>query len=338
MKSSQHELLSAYKCPNDKSKLSVTPQGLKGTGRVYSYIPDLNLAVPDFRDISSLGSGSLSSLQMYDFEGARLIYRNFLAWLFKTFSVEEVAFRRDLVRRLCVNGDARVLVTGCGLGEDVLAIHTMLNDEGTVFALDLAPEMVVGTYRTLDETKKGWERSISLSIADACKLPFADEFFDATFHFGGINLFDDIQLAISEMARVTKSGGRVTFGDEGVAPWLRNTDYGRMVVANNHLWAAEAPLRFLPASAVNPVLSWVLGNCFYVIEFEKQSSGPFIDPDVPHIGRRGGTMRTRYYGQLEGVDPELRQRVLAVAAAKSISVTDWLQRAIGDALAKDSPL
>jgi hypothetical protein len=34
-------------------------------------------------------------------------------------------------------------------------------------------------------------------------------------------------------------------------------------------------------------LSWILGNCFYIIDFEVSDNGPIMDIDVPHKGRRG---------------------------------------------------
>lgn len=326
--------LSPYICPLDKVQLFEGPDGLDGARRHYAFISGLDRLVPDFRDLSALGSDAHDALRMYDFEGARSIYRNFLNWLFRTFDADEALFRADLVRRLRLKSGARVLVTGCGLGEDVIAVLDQLGTGGSVFALDLSPEMVVGTYHAL---KASGERGspVGLCVADACHLPFSDAFFDATYHFGGINLFDDVKRAVSEMARVTKTGGRVVFGDEGVAPWLRDTDYGRMVVANNRLWAAEVPLGDLPFSAVDPVVSWVLGNCFYVVEFTKSPSGPHIDPDVAHLGLRGGTMRRRYYGQLEGVDPDTKAKVMTAAAAERLSVAEWLQRAIDKALPED---
>src|SRR3546814_8144504 len=60
--------------------------------------------------------------------------------------------------------------------------------------------------------------NLFFSVSDACHLPFEDRFFDAAFHFGGINLFDDVEGAIGEMNRVVKPGGRVVFGDEGIGP------------------------------------------------------------------------------------------------------------------------
>ena len=73
-------------------------------------------------------------------------------------------------------------------------------------------------------------------MSDALSLPYCDNYFDAVYHFGGINLFGNIRLAISEMERVCKLGGQVMFGDESVAMHLRDSDYGKMFIHNNSLW------------------------------------------------------------------------------------------------------
>ncbi len=326
--------LQHYVSPDDHARLVIQADGLAGAARLYSFLAglDTNVPIPDFREPGALEEAGQTSLAMYDFEGARQVYRNFLSWMFRTFRVDETEFRRDLIRRLRVSDGARVLITGCGNGDDVLAALEAVGPAGRVYASDLAPEMVVATYAALVEKGGDALARTSLSVCNAGSLPFENDFFDAAFHFGGINLFDDVKGAIHEMTRVTKEGGRVVFGDEGVAPWLANTDYGRMVIANNYLWAHRAPIDMLPHAAVDPSLSWVLGNCFYLIDFEKRSSGPFIDPDVPHVGRRGGTMRSRYYGQLEGVSPELKEAVLKAAAEQKTSVTEWLERAIRESI------
>jgi ubiquinone/menaquinone biosynthesis C-methylase UbiE len=328
------DLLKHYVAPASHTALSITDDALVGAGKRYTFLPGFpsNVAVPNFTEANVLDVGAKQSLAMYDFEGAREIYRNFLSWMYRTFRVDEDAFRQSLIAYLGVADGGRVLITGCGIGDDVFAVLDAVGPNGQVYASDLAPEMVAATYAELAERRPDALTRVSLSVCDACHLPFEDGFFDAAFHFGGINLFDDVKGAIHEMTRVTKEGGRVVFGDEGVAPWLVGTDYGKMVVANNYLWAHRAPIEWLPFSAVSPVVRWVLGNCFYVVTFEKCSSGPVIDPDVPHVGRRGGSMRSRYYGQLEGVSVELRERVLKEAAAQKISVAEWLEGAINASL------
>jgi ubiquinone/menaquinone biosynthesis C-methylase UbiE len=49
-------------------------------------------------------------------------------------------------------------------------------------------------------------------------LPFADESFDALFHFGGVNLFNEPDKGLLEFVRVVKKGGIVAWGDEEMSP------------------------------------------------------------------------------------------------------------------------
>jgi SAM-dependent methyltransferase len=305
---------------------------LSPAGKAYQVISLFNKSIPIFTDHAQLGEAGMRSLAMYGDSTSAAVYRNFLNWLFKTFEVDEREFRRSLIAKLCLKDGDRVLITGCGLGDDVFPLLDMFGERCTVYASDLSLEMVAGAAGELE--KRYPQARVELFAADASSLPFNENFFDAVFHFGGINLFDNPKLAISEMTRVAKAGGRIVFGDEGVAPWLRETEYARMVIANNHLWAANALIDQLPFAAVEASISWVLGNCFYVIRYVKSAAGPHVNPDVEHLGRRGGSMRTRYFGQLEGVSPELKEAVEVAAKDSNLSVHSWLERAIKSALPK----
>jgi hypothetical protein len=81
-------------------------------------------------------------------------------------------------------------------------------------------------------------------------------------------------------------------------------------------------------------VAWELCNCFYVIEFTVSGVPLPIDIDVPHVGRRGGSIRTRYYGQLEGVDPGLKNRIYAQAEQLGISRVEFLESLLREGLAK----
>jgi len=221
---------------------------------------------------------------IYDQESQR--YRNFLDWLFATFAEDEAKFRQGLVAELRLRSGGRVLVTGCGHGDDVPPIFAA--GAAAVDCIDLSANMIAVAKERLAG------RNARFHVADASRLQFADASFDAAFHFGGINEFADIRGAVHEMARVVKDGGRVVFGDEGVAPWLRGLDYGKMAINNNPLWASPAPLEALPFSATDVSLRWILGNCFYLISFTVRREGPRMNPDVPHKSPRGGSMRSRY--------------------------------------------
>lgn len=311
---------SRYVSPKSRSALIAAASGLADPdGTFYPYIDGAAGPIPDF----STGKRDETT---YDVNDAAAIYRNFLDWLFATFSEDELSFRSRLVARLRLKPGDRVLVTSCGLGDELPILADAIGVEGELFAQDLSQQMVLEAERLLVSQRQG--PRAYFSISDALNLPFASGYFDAVFHFGGINTFGDRRCAIAEMTRVTKDGGRVVFGDEGVAPWLRGTEYAEVAIVNNPLWRHDAPLDVLSFEAVDVNCSWVLGNCFYVIDYCVSKHGPRMNIDVPHRGRRGGTARTRFFGQLEGVLPETRERVIRAAAEAGLSVHEWLENAL----------
>jgi SAM-dependent methyltransferase len=326
-----------YICPAMGQPLSPTEDGLlREDGKIYPYLALAAATaqpVPDFLSLADAGAGARASLAMYDTIAATSVYRNFLDWLFATFQTDEPAFRRDMTAPLRLALGDCVLVTGCGLGDDIPAILERVGSVGEVHAQDLSPAMVAEAATRWARDRPDQAGQVRFSVGDALKLPFADGAFDAAFHFGGINLFDDVSKGLAEMGRVVRPGGRVVASDEGLGPWLRDTDYGRMVITNNRLWACPAPIDRLPTNAAEVAVSWVLGNCFWRIDFTVGGAAPEIDPHVPHKGWRGGSMYTRHTGQLEAVTPETRAKVIAAAEAAGLSVHDWLEAVIGQRLA-----
>ena len=319
---------SVYVCPKTKEPLYEEENGLtRDDGVHYEYVSGWNgTPIPDFLNALELGDAGKKSLDMYNKTVSVQVYRNFLDWLFQTFDEDQSAFRKKLIEQLHLKKGDRVLVTGCGTGDDIPAIIEAIGDGGEVYGQDLSSEMTIAASEYIASAHP--TAKVCFSISNANLLPFPDDFFDGAFHFGGINLFDDMRLAINEMDRVVRPGGRVVFGDEGVAPWLKETEFGRIAVTNNSLWNASAPIDLLPANVVDVNLSWVLGNCFYIISFEASAEGPFINMDVPHKGRRGGSMRTRYFGLLEGVSAESKAFVLEDSERMGISIHDWLEQVI----------
>jgi SAM-dependent methyltransferase len=320
-----------YICPISKEPLEAKSNGLRrADGTLYPYLVTTVGPIPDFLSCNQRLQLNSNALAMYNSPDSAEIYRNFLNWLFATFSEDEKIFRTKLVGRLRIQSGDRVLVTGCGLGEDLSIIAEMIGSQGILYAQDLSKSMVLQAQ--LNFVSDCDILKPNFSIGDALALPFPNGYFDAVFHFGGINLFGDMAGAIQEMTRVAKCGGRIVFGDEGIAPWLLGTEYAKVAICNNPLWESPLPLEFLPFNCVNVNCSWVLGNCFYVIDFEVSKSGPHMNLDIPHKGRRGGTARTRYFGQLEGVTPDTKARVCDSAMKEGISVHEWLERTIKAAL------
>ncbi|MCI8210399.1 hypothetical protein AUC61_12705 [Pseudomonas sp. S25] len=321
---------SPYCCPVTHQPLH-THDGklISACGHSYSLLSSAQgNDIPVFVEADKLSGGDVISRAMYTQDDSEGAYDNFLSWLFATFAQDERSFRLALIERLNIESGHRVLVTGCGLGDDLKYIYPLLGETGELFAQDLSDLMVAATSRRMASVVPQGRQNLYLSVSNASALPFPDGYFDSAYHFGGINLFSDIPGAIAEMNRVTKTGGRVLIGDEGVAPWLKNTEYGKAAIQNNGLWACDAPLEYVPSTAKDVSLSWTLGNCFYVIDFTVGETLPFIDMDVVHKGTRGGSMRTRYYGQLEGVSPAVKNRVKDASLEAGVSASQWIEDAL----------
>jgi ubiquinone/menaquinone biosynthesis C-methylase UbiE len=257
---------------------------------------------------------------------AEQIYDAALEWQFAALYEDEERVRESMLDQLDLKPDFRVLEVGCGTGRDSYRIARRLDQRGELFLQDLSPGMVHTCVKRMGEYQREFNFScqLSYSVSNATYLPFADDFFDAVFHFGGFNEFSDHRATAAEFARVVKPGGIVLFGDESVGPWLRGTEFEGIVVTNNPLFRHRLPIDVLPDCARDVNVRWIMGNCFYVITFRKGDGPPPLDLDLPHKGWRGGTLRSRYFGVMEGVSPEAKELARKAAAAAGVSVHEWL--------------
>jgi ubiquinone/menaquinone biosynthesis C-methylase UbiE len=334
--------VASYRCPADGVPLrvaEVTPSGDRietGTlisegGRRYPVIRGVpHLLYPD-----ALSAVEAQTQQEYD-RVAERIYDAAVDWQFAAFLEKEDDVREDMVDKLGARAGDRILEIGCGTGRDSHRLARRLGEHGVLFMQDLSANMVFACRERLERLAEPapFRCRLEYSVCNVAHLPFPDDFFDAVFHFGGLNQFGDIPRALTEMTRVTRAGGRLLVGDEGVAPWLAGTEFAAIVTTNNPLFKAEIPLGALPECAREVAVKWIIANCFYVIAFSKGSGPPPLDLDLPHQGWRGGTLRTRYYGQLEGVTPEAKTLARQAAAAAGVSVHEWLDRLVKNAAAQ----
>jgi SAM-dependent methyltransferase len=168
-------------------------------------------------------------------------------------------------------------------------------------------------------------------VANGCYLPFPDRYFDAVYSFGGINEYHDIGRGLAEMVRVAKTGAGIVFGDESLPPWLRETEFGQILLSNNPLFRHPLPLEHMPVEARDVVVRWVIGGVYYVIAFRVGDGPPRGDFDIRIPGRRGGTLNTRFFGKLEGVTPEARELARRARERAGVSMHDWLDRVVREA-------
>lgn len=259
------------------------------------------------------------------------VYDEYLPLTFSTFKVDEDAVRNHMIDDLRLTPESVVLEHGAGSGRDSALIAARLGTAGRLYVQDLSPDML----RRAVERLQGLPPKVEMAVANGSWLPFPDRMFDAVYHFGGLNTFADIRRAFAEAVRVTKVGGRVVMGDESMPPWLRDTDFGRILMNSNPHYRYPLPLEHMPIEARDVKLEWVLGGVFYVISFTVGEGEPPADFDFPIPGPRGGTHRTRYHGHLEGVTEEAKAKAMEACARSGKSMHDWLIEAINAQAAKD---
>ena len=225
----------------------------------------------------------------------------------------------------------RVLEISCGTGRDSEIIAHRLDSDGLFCLQDIAPAML----RRCRERLSGVGVPASFCQSNACYLPYPDKSFDAIYSFGGLGEFSDIKGSLREMVRVSKVGAKIVVGDESIPPWLRGTEFAGILSTTNKQFLAEVPLGDIPVEARQVCLRWVIGGVFYLIDFKVGEGEPAADFDFEIPGPRGGTYRTRYAGQLEGVSPDAKRLAELARKKKGVSMHQWLDTVVRQAAEND---
>jgi ubiquinone/menaquinone biosynthesis C-methylase UbiE len=105
----------------------------------------------------------------------------------------------------------RILEISPGSGVYQAYIRELITDVGDFVSLDLS----LGMLRQCKKRQK--QLNTFLIQGNGSYLPFADDSFDALFHFGGVNLYNEPEKAINEFVRVVRKNGIVSWGDEAPA-------------------------------------------------------------------------------------------------------------------------
>ena len=324
----KNNLIEIYRCPENKEilhlenaerneKMEVVSGNLVSkSGRCYP-IKD---GIADFTYPSRLGSSGRQVRKTYD-KMATEIYEDQVQWILEIFYQDEHSLRSKLIDHLEIDSDSIVLEIGCGTGRDTVLLQGRLKN-GKLYSMDLSPEMLRICKKRID-----WDCGCATDLfcGNASYLPFPDNVFDAVFHVGGINEFEEKKKALLEFSRVTKINGKVVIVDEGMAPWLKETEYARILTNSNPLLDHKPPLDLLPENATDVHLKWILGNAYYALDYRIGDTLPKVNMDLPHKGRRGGTLRTRWFGRLEGVTPETKALAERVVDKLDTSMHQWLE-------------
>lgn len=285
--------------------------------------------VPDLTYPPALSAQDEAARAFYD--GRAEAYDQNLHLTFKTHGEDEQQVRNRFIAALELQPAARVLEVSCGTGRDSEIIAARLSAEGRLCLQDISFAMLDRCRQRLAHV----EVPITYSLSNACYLPFPDGYFDAVYSFGGLGEFSDIKRSLAEMVRVSKVGAKIVVGDESMPPWLRETEFAKILTTTNKQFMAPVPLAEMPVEAREVCLRWVIGGVFYLLEFKVGAGEPTGDFDFEIPGPRGGTYRTRYLGQLEGVTPETKRLAEQARAKKGVSMHRWMDEVVRQAAERD---
>jgi ubiquinone/menaquinone biosynthesis C-methylase UbiE len=115
--------------------------------------------------------------------------------------------RDELARLLSLQGDERALDAGTGAGVLALALGPLVRE---VVGVDVVPEL-------LEAARKDAPANVTFLAGDATDLPFEAGEFDLAACRRTLHHIGRPELAVAEMARVTRPGGRIAINDQ-IAP------------------------------------------------------------------------------------------------------------------------
>lgn len=130
-------------------------------------------------------------------------------------------WRAATVRASRARVGSHVLDCATGTGDLALSFKKTVGPTGRVLGTDFNADMLSHA----PAKARGMGLDVEFEVADAMKLPYADASFDVASISFGIRNVDDPRVALTEMARVVKPGGRVVVLEFGQPRGLMGLAY-----------------------------------------------------------------------------------------------------------------
>lgn len=192
------------------------------------------------------------------------VYFLFSSVAFFFLGGERKSRKEEIIDRL-ESGDGRVLEVSIGPGVNLPYLFETPG-EINVYGLDIS----LGQLRHCQDfcRKRGLEADLFLGTAEA--LPFKDYAFEAVFHIGGINFFNDKKAAVNEMIRVAKAGTKIVIADESERA-ARSLDWlpGFARLFEERREAISTPIELVPPTMQEMKVDSIWKGTAWVVEFKK---------------------------------------------------------------------
>ncbi|MBC7772668.1 MAG: methyltransferase domain-containing protein [Pyrinomonadaceae bacterium] len=163
-------------------------------------------------------------------------------------------YAQDIVKRLRLRPDERVLELAAGTGIVTRLLARALPPGATLTATDLK-EPMLAVARTVVPT----DSRVSFKETDACALPFENASFDAIACQFGLMFFPDKLLAMREARRVLVPGGRYVFNvwdalEHNPIPRIIHETVAGMFPANPPSFLKAAPYGYFDPTEIERVV------------------------------------------------------------------------------------
>lgn len=244
-------------CPETLKPLNRNGNNYETEGRAYPVKNDiLSVVYP-----KELGGDDAKFNKLYNFY-APLYDLNERVMGRLLVGVDMVKGREHIVSCLGIKPGMRILEVSPCPGVFQRFLRHEIGETGELVALDLS----MGMLRQCQKRSKNL--NVQLIHGNAQYLPFADNSFDALFHFGGVNLFNYPQKAIGEFIRVVKKDGIVSWGDEGFSPNYKNERRKKIMLKVNPGFAKPRPV--IPDSVYDVKENEVYDGLAYLVVAKKR--------------------------------------------------------------------
>jgi SAM-dependent methyltransferase len=132
----------------------------------------------------------------------------------------------------------RILDVGCGEGTAMLSLGRLQISQVALFGIDRRLERVKQTVASAS----GHNIRVKAAAADAVAIPFRDDSFDSTFCVAVLQHVREVGPAVTELARVTKRGGRIVAvePDNAARYWFSSLESGQRAYELGARFFAEA--------------------------------------------------------------------------------------------------
>ena len=182
-----------------------------------------------------------------------------------------------LVDRSNVPVGSKVIDVGAGTGAVTQFAAVQVGPEGSVLAIDIAPEMLTRLRQRLEARSPVY---VATAVMDAGRLGVRSDLFDAVLSGIALQSMPDPRAAVAEMCRVVRSGGR--FGISISTGWWWEED-SRWQWHADLLRELDVALEEVPMSAGHHLIEELLSGMPLldiertrnVLEFEFDSAEVF---------------------------------------------------------------